>query len=73
MPLDHQGHKEVQRGNEYFVLSDPAIHVAKMGERALLDELTHSLDGNRRKDGVREFAVNHRCGPICKHLRLKPK
>lgn len=56
----HQGHREVQGNSEFFVLSDPAIHIAKMGEKLILDELAHSLDGNRRKDGVREFAEFHR-------------
>ena len=73
MISDNQGYTHKQGDKELFVLSDPAIHIMETGALPFLDELVHDVDGNRRKDGVKEFASCHRCGPICISLGLKPK
>ncbi|KAJ3223618.1 hypothetical protein HK099_000910 [Clydaea vesicula] len=83
MVSDNQGHYEEKmmdggKRKELFVLTDPVIHVpdlnlstAKLDSTPLLMDLSHPLDGNRRKDGINEFALTHTCGPICNSLMLK--
>lgn len=67
MITDNQGHKE----NDSYILTDPALHlVPDAGFYPILDEMRHSLDANRRKDGVKEFASTHICGNLCTSLRL---
>lgn len=88
MVTDHQGHKEIKASSsptpssssfpssphELFVLTDPAIHlIPEEGKYPILDDMSHPLDGNRRKYGVREFASRHVCSHICIGLGLNPK
>ncbi|KAJ3083828.1 hypothetical protein HK102_000897 [Quaeritorhiza haematococci] len=56
-----------------FKLTDPCLQFIPVeGRYKLLDDLRHSMDGNRGLEGAKVFVGSHVCNGFCRAMRLMP-